>query len=137
VEVPELTSDDLESVVALWVETGLTRPWNDTSADFLRAIEGPTSAVLGLKRDGELIGSVMVGSDGHRGWVYYLSVRVAYRRVGLGTELMRAAEGWLRERGVVKIQLMVRDGNDSVLGFYERRGFETNDVHVLSKWLSR
>jgi hypothetical protein len=54
------------SATALWAENGLTRPWNDPAADFLRAIEGATSAILGIKRNGELIGTVMVGTDGHR-----------------------------------------------------------------------
>jgi len=134
-EVLELTIDDVDAAAALWAETGLTRPWNDPHADFRRAIEGPTSAVLGLKHDGELIGSVMVGSDGHRGWVYYLSVRTASQNTGLGSELMRAAEEWLRHNGAVKVQLMVRRGNDAAFGFYERRGYETSDVRVLAKWL--
>lgn len=134
-EVLELTQDDADAAAELWTETGLTRPWNDPSADFRRAIEGPTSTVLGMKQDGELIGSVMVGSDGHRGWVYYLSVRLAHQNVGLGSELMTAAEEWLRSLGAVKIQLMVRQGNDTAFNFYERRGFDVSEVHVLSKWL--
>jgi ribosomal protein S18 acetylase RimI-like enzyme len=135
-EVLELTIDDAVAATDLWAETGLTRPWNDPTADFLRAIEGPSSAVLGAKKDGALLGSVMVGSDGHRGWVYYLSVRTAHQNGGLGSELMRAAEEWLRRQGAVKIQLMVRKGNDTALRFYEGRGYETSDVDVLSKWLT-
>jgi ribosomal protein S18 acetylase RimI-like enzyme len=134
-EVLELIIDDADAAVALWAETGLTRPWNDPHADFRRAIEGPTSTVLGLKHEGELIGCVMVGSDGHRGWVYYLSVRTASQKAGLGSELVRAAEEWLLRNGAVKIQLMVRKGNDAAFGFYERRGFESSDVRVLAKWL--
>jgi ribosomal protein S18 acetylase RimI-like enzyme len=134
-EILELTIDDAEAAADLWAETELTRPWNDPSSDFRRAIEGATSAVLGAKKDGALMGSVMVGSDGHRGWVYYLSVRASYQNAGLGSELMKAAEEWLRRLGAVKIQLMVRKGNVTALRFYERRGYETSDVHVLSKWL--
>jgi ribosomal protein S18 acetylase RimI-like enzyme len=136
VEVLELTGDDIESVAALWADTGLTRPWNNPVEDFRRAVEGPTSAVLGIKKDGELIGTVMVGSDGHRGWVYYLMVSTAHQRVGLGSELMRAAEEWLREKGAVKVQLMVRSENESAMIFYERVGYEPSDVDVLSRWLS-
>jgi ribosomal protein S18 acetylase RimI-like enzyme len=134
-EVLELTIDDADAAAELWTETGLTRPWNDPHADLRRAIVGPTSVVLGVKHDSELIGSVMVGSDGHRGWVYYLSVRKASQNAGLGIELMRAAEEWLRRNGAVKVQLMVRKENDAAFSFYERRGYETSDVHVLSKWL--
>jgi ribosomal protein S18 acetylase RimI-like enzyme len=136
VEVLELTGDDVESATALWADTGLTRPWNNPVEDFRRAVEGPTSAVLGIKKDGELIGTVMVGSDGHRGWVYYLTVSTAHQRVGLGSELMRAAEEWLREKGAVKVQLMVRSENEPAMIFYERVGYEPSDVNVLSRWLS-
>ncbi len=134
-EVLELSVRDEVDVVSLWTEAGLTRPWNDPSQDFRRSITGSTSAILGLKGDGELIGTVMVGSDGHRGWVYYLAVRQDRRRRGLGWMLMVAAEEWLRANGVVKVQLMVRDENAPVLSFYEGVGYEHNDVLVLSRWL--
>lgn len=134
-EVRELIGDDASSVVALWTEVGLTRPWNDAAADFQRALSGMTSAVLGFKQDNELIGTVMVGHDGHRGWVYYLAVGKAYQRSGIGSELMRAAEDWLRKMGAIKVQLMVRSENESVLDFYDNVGYETSDVRVLSRWL--
>jgi ribosomal protein S18 acetylase RimI-like enzyme len=77
----------------------------------------------------------MVGHDGHRGWVYYLAVDESQRGIGRGREMMTAAEHWLREQGAVKIQLMVRSTNESVLGFYDRIGYEDADVQVRSKWL--
>ena len=48
---------------------------------------------------------------------------------------MRAAEEWLRARGAVKVQVMVRRTNDSVVTFYETIGYETSDVAVLARWL--
>ncbi len=131
----ELTARDEAPAVALWAQAGLVRPWNDASADFHRAIIGETSAVLGFREDGQLIGTVMVGNDGHRGWVYYLAVDEECRHQGKGRILMAAAEEWLREKGVVKVQLMVRNENALVLGFYEVAGYERNDVQVLSRWL--
>jgi ribosomal protein S18 acetylase RimI-like enzyme len=136
VEVRELVGVDASSVVALWTDTGLTRPWNDAAEDFQRALDGTTSAVLGLKQDNELIGTVMVGHDGHRAWVYYLAVAPAHQRKGIGSELMRAAEGWLREMGAVKVQLMVRSENESALNFYGSVGYQTSDVKVLSRRLA-
>jgi ribosomal protein S18 acetylase RimI-like enzyme len=133
--IRELTELDASSVTALWTETGLTRPWNDPTKDFLRAVDGPTSAVLGLEQGGELIGTVVVGHDGHRGWVYYLAVKTTYQRQGVGSELMGAAEKWLRAIGAVKVQLMVRSDNESARHFYDKFGYETSDVNVLSRWL--
>ena len=77
----------------------------------------------------------MVGHDGHRGWVYYLAVDSQYRGEGIGSALMAAAEGWLRSRDAVKMQLIVRTGNVDALGFYDKIGYEESDVKVLSRRL--
>ncbi|WP_241976385.1 GNAT family acetyltransferase [Cryobacterium algoricola] len=133
--ISNLTPEDSEGVSALWDQAGLTRPWNPPEADLLRALAGETSTVLGLFDGGTLVGTVMVGHDGHRGWVYYLAVAESHRGTGLGRRLMLAAEDWLRERGVVKLQLMIRSANAGVLDFYDRLGYEDADVQVRAKWL--
>ena len=133
--VEELRRDEDLLVAQLWTRVGLTRAWNDPTADFHRALDGPTSTVLGARRDGALIGTVMVGHDGHRGWVYYLAVDAQYQGQGIDSALMAAAETWLRSRGALKIQLMVRTGNDEALGFYDKIGYEESDVRVLSRRL--
>lgn len=124
-----------DAVEVLWRDAGLTRPWNDPRDDFERALTGPASAVLGAFDDEVLAGTVMVGHDGHRGWVYYLAVVEARRGTGIGAALMAAAEEWLRRSGAVKVQLMVRETNGAVLGFYERLGYEDAKTTVLGRWL--
>ncbi len=126
---------DRDAVVALWAACDLTRPWNDPVADFDRACAGPASTVLvGVAADG-LVASAMVGHDGHRGWVYYVAVDPRARGRGQGVAMMRAAEAWLLERGIPKVQLMVRESNEAVIGFYEALGYERTPVHVLGRWL--
>jgi len=133
--ITDVTPADLEAVTTLWAEAGLTRPWNPPATDLRRALDGTTSTVLGAFRDGRLVGTVMVGHDGHRGWVYYLAVAEDERGTGLGRRLMAAAETWLVERGAVKLQLMVRESNTAVTGFYDRLGYADADVRVLAKRL--
>jgi ribosomal protein S18 acetylase RimI-like enzyme len=133
--IRDLTPGDTDAALALWARAGLVRPWNPPELDLRRALEGETSTVLGAFGDRGLAGTVMVGNDGHRGWVYYLAVEEDERGAGLGRTLMGAAEGWLRDRGVVKAQLMVRSTNTAVLGFYDRLGYEDADVRVRAKWL--
>ena len=128
---------DRDAVIALWQATDLTRPWNDPSADFVRAVDGPSSAILVGEEAGHAVATAMVGHDGHRGWVYYLAVRPDHQGEGRGAALMRAGEAWLRERGIPTIQLMVRDTNDRVIGFYESIGYERQAVQVLGRWLER
>jgi ribosomal protein S18 acetylase RimI-like enzyme len=140
----ELAPDDRDAVVALWTMTGLTRPWNDPVADFDRAVLGPTSTIIGIHdddagddRDGDrdLIGTAMVGYDGHRGWAYYVAVHPKRQGEGIGAELMTKAEEWLRRQGAVKVQVMVRHSNEAVTGFYDRLGYQDAEVKVLARWL--
>jgi ribosomal protein S18 acetylase RimI-like enzyme len=134
-KIEEASAADREDVVALWHAAGLTRPWNDPAADFNRAVAGATSAIL-LLRDGDaLLGTAMVGEDGHRGWVYYLAVAEAARGQGHGRALMAGAESWLRARGCPKLQLMVRAGNDAAIGFYRALGLEPQPVVTLGRFL--
>ena len=131
----ELPDSLREEAVALWEGCGLTRPWNDPHADLERALSGESSTVLAVVSDGVLLGTAMVGHDGHRGWVYYLAVSPAAQGSGLGRELMAAAEEWVAARGIPKIQLMVRTSNVQVRGFYDRLGYEVQDTVVLGRRL--
>lgn len=126
---------DAKATIALWQKCDLTRAWNDPAADFKRALKGPDSAVL-VGRDGNVIvASVMVGHDGHRGAVYYVSVDPDHRKKGHGRALMMAAETWLRERGIEKLNLMVRAGNTHAQAFYETLDFDEQERIVYAKWL--
>ena len=130
-----LMSQDRDEAVALWEACGLVRPWNDPRADFTRALTSPCSEVLGIREAGVLMGTVMVGGDGHRGWVYYLASAPEHRGEGIGRALMQAAETWLDSHGLPKIQFMVRSTNSDVLAFYEQLGYERQDVAVLGRRL--
>lgn len=135
VDVTQLPPHLSAEAVTLWHECGLTRPWNDPAEDLQRAMRGPDSTVLACLRDGQLLATAMVGHDGHRGWVYYLAVREPERRLGLGRRLMAACEDWVALHGIPKLQLMVRAGNEPVLSFYARLGYEENEVVVLGRRL--
>lgn len=135
-KIADLPETRFGDAVALWHELGLTRPWNDPDADLARAMSGPSSSVLAAcDDDGQLLGTAMVGHDGHRAWVYYLAVRPSEQRMGLGRALMEACEQWARERAVPKIQLMVRQTNQGVIEFYESLGYEDGEVVVLGRFL--
>jgi len=133
--IEDANAADAAAVVALWRACGLTRPWNDPDADFALALGNSTSTVLVARDDAALAGSVMVGFDGHRGWIYYLAVAPDRQRAGVGRALMAAAEAWLAERGAPKVQLMVRGGNAAAVGFYEALGLERQDVVVFGRFL--
>ena len=121
--------------VALWQQTGLTRPWNDPAADLHRAMTGSASTVLAVVEHDELLATAMVGHDGHRGWVYYLAVMPAEQGRGFGRRLMQACEEWVRACGICKLQLMVRADNAPVVAFYDRLGYADAQVVVLGRRL--
>ena len=133
--ITDAVATDEAAVIALWHAVGLTRPWNDPAADFRMALAGPCSTVLLACEGADLAGSVMVGFDGHRGWVYYLATDPAWRGRGIGRALMVAAEDWLKARGCPKIQLMVRGDNLAAKGFYAAIGYDVQDVVMLGKRL--
>ncbi|MEG8235683.1 GNAT family acetyltransferase [Pseudomonas orientalis] len=70
-----------------------------------------------------VIGTILAGYDGHRGWLYSVAVRADYRRHGLGSSLVRYAEQALTALGCMKINLQITGGNDAVVGFYEALGY--------------
>lgn len=127
---------DRGALIALWEACGLTRPWNPPASDIALLRRSGHGEILVATEDGHgVVGSVMVGHDGHRGWVYYLAVDPARRRGGLGRRLMRAAEAWLSGHGIRKLELMIRSDNAAVADFYGRLGYQREPVLVMSRWL--
>lgn len=139
---------DTDAVVALWEDAGLTRPWNDPRADIERKLAvQPELFLVAEERapepsrddadgaDARIVGSVMAGYDGHRGWLYYLASASDRRGRGIGRALVAEAERLLRAMGCPKVQLMVRVGNEQVLGFYDELGYERFEVGNTGKRL--
>ncbi|GAB5468695.1 MAG: GNAT family acetyltransferase [Rhodospirillales bacterium] len=131
----EARPEDKADLIALWQACGLTRPWNDPAHDIDLALATQSATLLLGEAAEGIVASVMLGFDGHRGWVYYLAVDPARRRQGHARSLMAAAEAWFRARSVPKINLMVRDDNGDALGFYRALGYETQAVTTLGKRL--
>ncbi|MCP3471920.1 GNAT family acetyltransferase [Bradyrhizobium sp. CCGUVB1N3] len=133
--IAEIADADIETVVALWQSCGLTRPWNDPHADIALARREANSTVL-IGRDGAaIVASAMVGHDGHRGWIYYVAVDPDCRKRGYGSGIMAAAEDWLRQAGIAKLQLLVRRENKQAGAFYTSLGFEESTSVMFAKWL--
>jgi ribosomal protein S18 acetylase RimI-like enzyme len=126
---------DVAAVVSLWERCGLTRPWNAPAADIALARKDSNATIL-IGRDGEtIVATALVGHDGHRGWVYYVAVDPAQRNKGFGRVIMAAAEDWLRQTGIEKVQLLVRPENTAVRAFYESIGYGEQPRVMFAKWL--
>jgi ribosomal protein S18 acetylase RimI-like enzyme len=133
--IAPIVDADVTDVIALWQACQLTRPWNDPAADIALARKGSNATLLVGRDNGAIVATVLVGHDGHRGWVYYLAVNPDHRHQGYGRVMMDAAEGWLRERGIEKLQLLVRPDNKSVKNFYQSLGYAEQERIIYAKWL--
>jgi ribosomal protein S18 acetylase RimI-like enzyme len=133
--IAPIEDGDVTAVIALWERCGLTRPWNDPAADIALARRGAHSTILIGRDGGAIIATAMVGHDGHRGWVYYVAVDPDHRGKGHGRAIMNAAEEWLRQAGIAKMQLMVRSDNTKVQAFYESIGYDEQERVIYAKWL--
>src|SRR3954468_1525434 len=133
--ISNITDADVPAIIVLWQRCGLTRPWNDPAADIALARRGDNATILAGRIDGAIAASVMVGHDGHRGWVYYVGVDPDHRGHDLGRAIMAAAEDWLRARGIAKLMLIVRGDNTDVKAFYERLDYAVQDRVLYAKWL--
>ncbi len=128
---------DEARIVEIWRACNLVASYNDPGADFRFAKTGICSDVLmGLDDKGRISASVMVGHDGHRGWLYYIATDPDSRGLDFGRQMVEAGEAWLRQRKVVKVQLLVRETNTEVISFYERIGFDVVPRTIMAKWLT-
>lgn len=133
--IAPIEDSDIAETIALWQACGLTRPWNDPASDIALARRGPNSTVLIGRAADAIVATAMVGHDGHRGWVYYVAVDPARRAQGLGRTIMTAAEAWLRQAGIAKLQLLVRRENEKAGAFYLSLGYAEAETIVFAKWL--
>jgi GNAT superfamily N-acetyltransferase len=133
--IADIRDADVAAVIALWQACGLTRPWNDPTADIALARGRPNSTILIGRADDAIVATVMVGYDGHRGWVYYVATDPDRRAKGYGRAIMSAAEDWLRAAGIAKLQLMVRRDNAKAGAFYQSIGYAEAQTIVFAKWL--
>jgi GNAT superfamily N-acetyltransferase len=125
---------DFSAVVALWKNCGLMKPHHDPARELPFVSEAP-NAELFLGCEGErLAGSVLVGHDGHRAWMYRLAVDPGMRGRGHGRALVAHAESWAIARRLPKLMLLIRDGNEAVAHFYERLGYGREPRLVMSKF---
>ncbi len=128
-------NEDRDAVIALWQDCGLTRSWNDPQADIDRKLARDDGGFFVATRDGSLVASVMVGYDGHRGWINYLAVDPSCQGDGIGRLIMDRAEQHLIDLNCPKINLQIRAENSVAIQFYERLGFSVDDVVSMGKRL--
>lgn len=135
-EIRPYQAADFEGLDALWREAFPNDPPRNRA-------DVSVPAKLAMKDDllfvaveqGHVIGSIMAGYDGHRGWLYSVAVRQDAKRRGIGTALVQTAEAALRKLGCCKINLQVRSTNTAVVDFYKGLGFNVEEHISMGRLL--
>lgn len=135
-EIRPYKEADEAAVAALWREVFPDAPaHNVPEEDIRRKLAVQRELFFVAEEGGELAGTALAGYDGHRGWVYYVAVRPAYRRRGVGAALMARVEEGLRATGCPKLNLQVRASNREAVAFYERLGYAVEERVSMGKRL--
>jgi ribosomal protein S18 acetylase RimI-like enzyme len=130
-EIVKYRPEFQDAVVDLWRKCNLIVPQNDPVEDIKRKHDfQPELFFIGLL-EGKVVGSIMAGYEGHRGWINYLAVTPEHQRCGYGRKLVQKAIDELKKMGCAKINLQVRRSNNAVIDFYKRIGFKEDDVISL------
>jgi len=132
-EIVRYSSEYQDAVVDLWRKCNLVVPQNDPVEDIQRKLVFQPDLFFVALLDGKVIGSIMVGYEGHRGWMNYLAVLPEHQRRGYGRKLVEKAVDELKTLGCLKVNLQVRRSNVSAVEFYKHLGFKDEDVVGLGK----
>lgn len=115
---------DRAQVIALWEEVfGYAAEHNAPQLVIDQKLRAEDSLFFVCRESDQVVGTIMSGYDGHRGWLYSLAVHPLARKRGYGRRLVRHAERALAARGCLKVNLQILESNGAVATFYERLGY--------------
>jgi ribosomal protein S18 acetylase RimI-like enzyme len=121
-------------VIALWdVVFGYEAPHHKPGVVIAKKVAAQDQLFFVAVVGDLVVGTVMAGYDGHRGWIYSLAVSPPYRRQGIGTRLVSVAEEAFRRLGCMKINLQIMPGNESVAAFYSALGYSVEPRVSMGK----
>ena len=125
---------DQAAVVALWTDVfGYPTPYNDPAKVIHNKLSVQPELFFVAAVNEQVVGTVIGGYDGHRGWIYSLAVNSQYRHLGIGSALMRHVEAALIGLGCPKINLQVLNTNAEVVSFYEKMGYRVEERVSMGK----
>ena len=121
-------------VVALWNAVfGYDSAHNDPSLAIDKKVAAKDGLFFVAVVGNQVIGTIMAGYDGHRGWIYSVAVHPEHQKQGIGSLLVGHAERALTERGCVKINLQITAGNEAVAAFYASLGYAVEQRVSMGK----
>ena len=131
--------EDYEAAMALWrASRGIVISGADEPGPLAAYLARNPGTNFAAKQAGCLVGTVLCGNDGRRGYLHHLAVAAAHQRKGLGTKLVRSCLDALREKGLQKCHLFLEASNTHGLAFWEKAGwFLRTDMNVMSRFIDQ
>jgi len=126
-EIRQFSEDERSQVVRLWKKVFANEPPHNEPDQVITAKLKVDEQLFIAMDEGTLLGTVMVGYDGHRGWLYSVAVDPQQQKNGIGRKLVEHALASLHEQGCLKVNLQIRSGNPEVIAFYKKLGFEIEE----------
>lgn len=127
---------DRPAVVSIWkIVFAGDPPWNDPDLIIDTKLGVQPQLFFVAELLGELVGTVIAGFDGFRGWVHHVAVHPGRQKKGIASSMLKVAEQALREMGCTKLNLQVRSSNTAVLDFYRELGFVEEERVSFGKLL--
>lgn len=129
--------NDYDSVFNIWkAQNGVGLNNIDDSKEGIERFlaRNPNTCFVAEDSKSNICGVILAGHDGRRGYIYHMSVKKEYRRVGIGSKLLETTLNALKEEGIIKAALVVF--SDSKIGndFWESHGFNVrNDLNYRNK----
>ncbi|HEY1405578.1 MAG TPA: GNAT family N-acetyltransferase [Spirochaetota bacterium] len=139
IEYRELVSRDFDQAMSLWSNTeGMGIRGSDNARDFSRFLSRNPAMSFAAVREGKIVGTIMCGHDGRRGYIYHLAVAVAHRRQKIASRLVTLAMSSLEREEIEKCTLFVFDTNLNGSEFWSDLGWvKRNDLLIFQKDLFR
>ncbi|MBO5448953.1 MAG: GNAT family N-acetyltransferase [Ruminococcus sp.] len=138
--IRNMTSKDYGKVYELWINTkgmGLNN-LDDSYEGISRFLERNPKTCFVAVEDKEIVGAIIAGHDGRRGYIYHTAVAEKYRHHGIGTRLVKNALSALKSEGIKKCALVVFDKNEGGNKFWETIGFsKRNDLIYRNKEIEK
>lgn len=138
-EIRKLTINDYEEIYELWMSTpgmGLNNIDDSKSGIDKYLKRNPNTCFVAIV-SGKIVGVILSGHDGRRGYIYHLAVSIVNRSKGIGSALIDTALKALKDEDILKVALVVFKNNDIGNTFWECKGFNTReDLNYRNKALT-
>ena len=138
-KIRTMTIDDYEAVYALWLSTpgmGLNNV-DDSRKGIAKFLARNPDTCFVAEKNNAIIGVILTGHDGRRGYIHHMAVAESEQRQGIGAALLDAAMLALERAGIHKVALVVFGKNEKGNAFWEKHGFSVrNDLVYRNKAIS-